>query len=267
MIRKGYTDGPSGQLHWRMLVPETAGSQPDLYCLQPAPFSGLAWTGIMPHLAKGRRVIAPDFPGYGGSDGAKPDPSIAEYAQAMLAVVTDLSGDREVDLAGFHTGTLVAAEMSLTVPKHVRRLALVDIPAFDPETSARFLDSAARPLEISEDITCLEKPWKVLTSRLESQGADRAFEMFVEQLRPGRHMNAAFHAAFTYAPRERLPQLTHPVLTLATQSGLLEPTRWAGQNIPAARHVERLDITRAVLDEAAELAASEILTFLDSAIS
>ncbi|SIN59743.1 Pimeloyl-ACP methyl ester carboxylesterase [Parasphingorhabdus marina DSM 22363] len=265
MIRKGYSDGPSGQIHWRMLVPEAAGSQPDLYCLQPAPFSGLAWTGIMPHLAKGRRVIAPDFPGYGGSDGAKPDPSIAEYAQAMLAVVTDLSGDREVDLAGFHTGTLVSAEMSLTARHHVRRLALVDIPAFDSETSAKYLDSAARPLEITENLTCLEKPWKVLTSRLESQSTDRAFEMFVEQLRPGKLMNSAFHAAFTYDARARMPDITHPALVLATQSGLLEPTRWAGQNIPSAIVVERLDITRAVLDEAAELTASEILNFLDEA--
>ncbi|MEO0439317.1 MAG: alpha/beta hydrolase [Pseudomonadota bacterium] len=265
MIRKGYSDGPSGQIHWRMLVPEAAGSQPDLYCLQPAPFSGLAWTGIMPHLAKGRRVIAPDFPGYGGSDGARADPSIAEYARAMQAVVADLSGNRPVDLTGFHTGTLVAGEMALTNPDQARKLALVDIPAFDSETSAKYLAGAAQPLEISEDLTCLEKPWKVLTSRLESQGNDRAFEMFVEQLRPGRHMNSAFHAAFTYEARSRMPDITHPTLVLATRSGLLEATRWAGQNIPSATFVERLDITRAVLDEAAEITASEILNFLDKA--
>lgn len=263
MIRKGYTDGPFGQIHWRMLVPEAAGSQPDLYCFQPAPFSGLAWTGIMPHLAKGRRVIAPDFPGYGGSDGAKAEPSITEYAQAMQAVVRDLSGEQAVDLTGFHTGTLVAGEMALTEAGQVRRLALVDIPAFDAETSAKYLAGAAQPLEISEDLSCLEKPWKVLTSRLESQSADRAFEMFVEQLRPGRLMNSAFHAAFTYDARTRLPKITQPVLTLASQSGLLEPTRWAGENISSATHVERLDITRAVLDEAAEITASEILNFLD----
>lgn len=265
MIRKGYSNGPSGQLHWRMLVPETVGSYPDLYCLQPAPFSGLAWTEIMPFLAKGRRVIAPDFPGYGGSDGAKRDSSIPEYAAAMHAVVTDLSGDQEVDLTGFHTGTLVAAEMALANPDHVRRLALVDIPAFDSETSAKYLDSAARPLEISEDLACLEKPWKVLTSRLESQNTDRAFEMFVEQLRPGRHMNSAFHAAFTYDARSRMPNLTSPALVLATQSGLLEPTRWVSENMPAAKLVERLDINRAVLDEAAETTASEIIQFLNEA--
>ena len=86
---------------------------PDLYCLHPSPFSGLAYTNVMPMLAQNRRVIAPDYPGYGGSDPFKAHPSIAEYAEAMLAVMDDLTRGGTVDLTGFHTGNLVAGEMSL----------------------------------------------------------------------------------------------------------------------------------------------------------
>jgi len=158
MIRKGYSDGPFGQVHWRMMEPEGGCTKPDLYCLHPAPFSGLAFTTIMPHLAKDRRVIAPDYPGYGGSDTFKPDASVAEYVEAMLSVINDLSNDQPVDFTGFHTGNLVAVELSLAAPTKVRRIALVDVPAFDAETRAKYISIMAKPLEITPDINAWKSP-------------------------------------------------------------------------------------------------------------
>lgn len=264
MIRKGYSDGPFGQVHWRMLEPAGTSNQPDLYCLHPAPFSGLAFTGIMPHLAQNRWVIAPDYPGSGGSDMFKPEPSIEEYAAAMQAVIADLTGEAPVDIMGFHTGNLVAVEIALSAPDQVRRLTLADVPAFDPETREKYLAVAAKPLEITPDLQCLEAAWdRGMTKRLASQGADRSFEIFVEQLRHGKNMNAAFHAGFTYDVEKKLPQITQPALILASQSGLLQTSHRAAELMPTAKLVERLDIKRAVLDEAAAITASEILLFLN----
>ncbi len=264
MIRKGYCDGPFGQVHWRLLAPEGPPTKPDLYCLHPAPFSGLAFTAIMPHLAEGRRVFAPDYPGHGGSEAFKEEPSIEEYAAAMLAVVDEQSSGDPVDLMGFHTGNLVATEMSLTAPEKVGLLALVDVPAFDAETSAKFRAASAKTFDITPDLACLEGPWeRGMTKRIESQTLDRSFEMFTEQLRPGRLMNKAFHAAFSYDVDARLPAVTHEALILASQSGLLDATRHAADIMPGATLVERLDVKRAVLDEAAEVTAAEILKFLD----
>jgi pimeloyl-ACP methyl ester carboxylesterase len=266
MIRKGYTDGPFGQIHWRMTEPDHAPAQPDLYCLHPAPFSGLAFTSIMPFLAQGRRVIAPDFPGHGGSDIFKPDASIGEYSAAMLAVVADLSGETPIDLMGFHTGNLVAVEMTGEDSDRVRKLALVDVPAFEPDVRKKLLSTAVKPFEITPDLDCLAAAWDLgMTKRLESQGPDRSFEMFTEQLRHGKDMNAAFHGAFCYDVEGRLSSLSCPSLILATQSGLLETTRRAASLMPSARLVERLDIKRAVLDEAARETSIEILRFLDEA--
>lgn len=264
MIRKGYSDGPFGQVHWRMLAPEGAPTQPDLYCLHPAPFSGLAFTTIIPHLVRGRRVFAPDYPGYGGSDPFKEEPTIEEYAAAIMVVIGDQSGGAPVDLMGFHTGNLVAAEMALTAPGKIGRLSLIDVPAFDAETSAKFRAASAKTFEITPDLFCLEGPWeRGMTKRIDSQGPERSFEMFTEQLRPGRLMNKAFHAAFSYDVDARLPAVTHETLILASQSGLLGATRHAAEIMPSAALVERLDIKRAVLDEAAEITAAEILKFLD----
>ena len=264
MIRKGYSNGPFGQIHWRVLTPDEPVLKPDLYCLHPAPFSGLAFTTIMPHLAKNRRVFAPDYPGYGGSDPFKEEPSISEYAQTMMAVVSDQSASGPVDLIGFHTGSLVAAEMALSQPEKVRRLALIDVPAFDAETSTQYRDASAKTFDITPDITCLTQPWnRGMTKRIESQGLERSFDMFAEQLRPGRLMNKGFHAAFSYDVDARLPAVMHETMILASQSGLLSATRHAAELMPSAMLVERLDIKRAVLDEAAEVTAAEILKFLD----
>lgn len=264
MIRKGYSDGPFGQIHWRMLAPEGSPTKPDLYCLHPAPFSGLAFTTIMPHLAQDRRVFAPDYPGHGGSDAFKEEPAIEEYAAAMMAVVDEQSGGGPVDLSGFHTGNLVAAEMALTAPEKIGLLAMVDVPAFDAETSAKFRAGSAKTFAITPDLSCLEGPWeRGMTKRIESQTLERSFEMFTEQLRPGWLMNKAFHAAFSYDVDARLPAVTHQTLIMATQSGLLDATRRAADIMPSATLVERLDIKRAVLDEAAEKTATEILKFLD----
>lgn len=256
-IRKGYSDGPFGQLHWRMTG---AGDGPDLYCLHPAPFSGLAFTTIMPHLARDRRVIAPDYPGHGGSDSFRADASIADYAAAMQAVVADLSGGAPVDVMGFHTGCLVAAAMT-----EVRRLALVDVPAFEPDTRTKFLATNAAPFEITADLSCLEAAWdRGMTKRIESQGLDRSFDMFTAQLCHGRDMNAGFHAGFSANVEALLAPIRQPTLVVASQSALLEATRRAAALIPNATLVERLDIKRAVLDEAASEIAAEVLRFLEA---
>ena len=123
---------------------------------------------------------------------------------------------------------------------------------------------AAQPFEISDDKECLEKPWKRgIITRLEAQGPARALEMFAEQLRAGRDMHAAFDAAFTYDVYGRMPQISHETLVFASQSEMLEATRWAAANIPGAKLVERLNITKGVLDQLAEETAKEIIRFLD----
>lgn len=268
MIRKGYSDGPFGQVHWRMIDSRGRRIQPDLYCLHPAPFSSLAYTAIMPELAAGRRVIAPDFPGYGGSDPGALEPAIADYAEAMIAVMADLSPVDPIDLTGFHTGNLVATDIAEKAPDRVRRLALVDIPAFDPATRDKYHAMAARPFVISPDLDSLAQPWeRGITKRWDSQSPERCFAMFTEQLRPGKYMHSAFHAAFTYDIEQHLPRVSHPTLAIATKSMLHDATRYAAELIPGARLVERPDITRAVLDEAADITAAAIRAFLEEDLS
>ncbi len=260
MIMRGYTNGPYGQVHWRMHEQVGARCEPDLYCLHPAPFSGLTFTTIMPFLAEGRRIIAPDYPGHGGSDPLGAAPSVSDYARAMLPVIDAVSDGQDVDLLGFHTGCLVAAELGSIRPDRVRRIVLIDIPYFDVATRSDIYGEAAKPFAITADLGCLAAPWeRGMTRRIESQGVARSFDLFTEQLRHGVHMNAAFHAAKMYDCKTGFSRLSKPVTVVASRSALLDATLAAAQAIPGANLIERLDISRAVLDESAETLATTII--------
>ena len=108
VIRRDYADSRLGQIH-RRIKPATGSGTP-LVCLHPAPFSGIYFETIMPLLDIPGGIIAPDYPGFGGSDRIDGLPSIENFAAAMHDAIDDQTGP--VDLLGFHTGCLVAVEMA-----------------------------------------------------------------------------------------------------------------------------------------------------------
>lgn len=268
IIRKGYSDGPEGQVHWRMADPGGVCSQPDLYCFSPAPFSSIAYANILSHLAQHRRVIAPDYPGQGGSDGGSASPSIEDYAASMLAVIDDLSAQSEVQVTGFHSGCLVAVDVALRRASAVKHLALVDVPAFDPESRANYLPAVGAPFEASTDLESLHKVWDMaVTKRSTIQPIEQCLALFADAAGNGPRINATFHAAFTYDVESKFSALQAPATILATKSMLLEPSRRAAQLISNCELVELLDIQRSVLDESAMKTAAQIVAALQSSAS
>lgn len=264
MIRKGYSDGPEGQIHWRMAGDASASGKPDLYCFSPAPFSSIAYEAILPELASDRRVIAPDYPGQGGSTGGSAEPSIEQYTGSISALIETLSGDEAITLTGFHSGCLVAVETAKKLGTRVSHVVLVDVPAFDPETRAKYRSAVGAPFAVSANLNDLEKAWeRAVVSRLDRQPLERSLEMFADQVANGPRQNATFHAAFSYDVETRFERLTRPTTIIATQSMLLEPSRRAAELIESAKLVERLDIQGSVLDQSAAITATAILECLD----
>ncbi len=262
-LRKGYSNGPEGQIHWRMAEPAGAPTEPDLYCFSPAPFSSIAYETILPHLADRRRVIAPDYPGQGASDGGSPTATIESYAASMLAVIADLSGPHPIDVTGFHSGTLVAVETALQNAAQVSRLVLVDVPAFAPDLRADLLSSMAAPFEPSLELESLATAWKrSVTSRKDTQSLGDCLRFFADTVVNGPRMNATFHAAFCYDIEAKFAALDRPLTIIATQSSLLDASRRSAEMIPGAKLVEALDIEGSVLNQNAERSAAKIITEL-----
>ena len=236
-----------------------------LICLHPAPSSGLYFTTVMPLLNRGRTVVAPDYPGYGGSDAAPEEPDIADYAGSMLEFLDTAGFDSPVDVLGFHTGCLVGAEMALAHPDKVRRLILCDVPYFDKEQQAELREKAAQPLGITPELESLSAAWQFnIASRVEHVPLPRAFELFAEHLRAGDGDYLGFAAAFSYDCEARFAELDADVVVLATQSGLHVPSEQAARSIEGARFVDVPEVTTAVFEAGAAAITKRIIEALES---
>lgn len=262
MIRCHYSDGPFGQLHWRERPGENTDA-PVLMCLHPAPFSSLFFTSVMPLIDKRYRVVAADYPGYGGSVPVGKEATIEDYSEAMLSLVHELSPAGEVQVLGFHTGCLVAVEMALQAPHLIAGLTLIDVPYSTGKAREEMLERAAQPLQLNEDVHSVEGLWKsAVAAKLDAMPLPRAVELLAEQLRVSENSHFAFRAAFSYCCDVQMARMQLPVTVIATQSFLLQATRDCAQCIPGAQLVERLDITRAVFEKGAPQISESINTLL-----
>jgi pimeloyl-ACP methyl ester carboxylesterase len=226
-IRREDRSSRSGAIHVRQLDARNAETCRPLLFLHPSPYSGAYFETVMSLLNDDRKIIAPDYPGYGNSALPTAPPSISDYALAMLDVLESLAIE-QVDIVGFHTGCLVGAEMSLREPDKIASLNLIDIPYYVGEARRDMYARAVEPDKTEDAYT----RW-------------------------------GFHAAFTYASDERLPLVATPATVIATQSRLLEPTRLAARILPNCRLIERLDITRPVFEDNARRIAGSILEALN----
>ena len=258
----GYSHTADGQVHWSAQGERTAA--PDTYLLHPAPFTALAFAAIQPLLADARRVYAPDYPGCGGSYTLTSAPDIATYATAVGAVAASESAT-PVDVVGFHSGCLVAVELALRYPSQVRRIVLIDVPAFTTAERSRYNAGLAAPAPLSQDLDSVRELWDwAVTKRAATDGLDASVALFADSLRHGNAWDRTFRAAFAYDVDTRFAELTHATTILATRSGLLEPSRRAAGLIPHATLIERLEIERSVLVENATKIAPDIARVLDA---
>lgn len=262
-IERRYHACRFGQLHLRRLSAREAAAHPPLLCLHPSPHSGAYFSTVMPLLNRARAVIAPDYPGYGGSSPPPAPPSIDDYAVAMLEMLDDMDVAR-VDALGFHTGCLVAAEMAVREPGRFGTLVLVDIPYFHAAERDDRRARSAVPRALNADLSCLAADWDTnVTQRVDAMPLSRAFELFVEGLRAAERSHWGFRAAFTYPSDDRFPRVAVATRVIATQSGLLEATRRAARVLPDVKLIECLDIARAVFEEGASRIADEIEAALE----
>ncbi|MEM7283145.1 MAG: alpha/beta fold hydrolase [Pseudomonadota bacterium] len=261
-MRNEYLETAKGQIHNRHLAANSQETQRPLLCLHPSPYSGLFFTTIMPLLNKHRRVLAPDYPGYGGSYALGNEPSIGTYAEALTEA---FSSESEYDVLGFHTGCLVGVELAVSQATKVKNLILVDVPYFTGDTQAGLFKKMTKPLALEPDLSCLETTWDFnVTKKMGLVPMERAFDMFLENLRPGTKDYYAFHAAFSYDCEGMFGQVDVPTTVVATRSGLLDATHECAKQINQAELIDEMDITSAVFETGARRIAEIISTRLDN---
>ena len=263
-MQKRYIQIKKGQMHLYEIEASVEERYKPLLCLHPAPYSGLFFKTIMPLLNKYRRIIAPDYPGYGGSYSLGANPKIADYADAINEGFMQNDTQIQYDLLGFHTGCLVANELSIINEQSVDKIIMIDIPYFNHKEQKRLYPQMTNPLSISGDIESLQKTWDFnIKNRIDKVPIERSLELFIENLKPGKNDYFAFHAAFTYKCEERFKSNPKHINVIATKSMLLEATKIAAQTLNNSEIVNIHTITSNVFEEGAEVIAENVLSILD----
>ncbi len=264
-IRRGYTSCRFGHLHYRE-AGEPVEGQPTLVLLHQNPSSSWEYEKLMEALAPHRHVIAFDTPGYGMSDTPPSPPGMAGYAEAFSDGLDALGLEGEVDLYGFHTGTLLAIELALLRRDKVRRIGLTGIPMYPEEPRAQRLKAAQETPEPDESgevvLGLLKMLWDyIVVNRDKRVPLDRAVLAFSDKTYALERMHYAYLGVWSY-DYSRLPELTQPVLLIQPHEDLLEVSLEAAKLIPNATVVELPDLDREIFEIAPERIAHELHNFL-----
>jgi pimeloyl-ACP methyl ester carboxylesterase len=83
------------------------------------------WRHVFPTLARWRRVIAPDLPGFGRSEKPRRAYTLAFFAHTIAGML-DALGIGQAVLIGHSMGAAVAQRLALAQPRRAERLVLID---------------------------------------------------------------------------------------------------------------------------------------------
>lgn len=269
--RRLYVDGPYGQVHVREAQPEGAPSnKTPLICFHQSPLSGIQYRPFQDEMAKDRTVWCPDTPGFGGSDAPPDVVTIADYANAMAAVLEQLGygsgGHGRVDVFGGHTGSVIGTELAISRPDLVRKIVFPSYALFSDEQKTMMMQRFGGPPGYFSDPDFVSSTYKQTV--LEGNSGlepERRLELFTERLRSGMKAWYAPEAVMSYDAAGQLPKLMQSALFLVLDDMLAENTRRASTLAPAAVVVEATHIPHALAWDvhAVELAKSA-REFLDS---
>lgn len=262
-VRRGYADGLNGQqIHYRYAGDRTAAEVP-LMCLHASPLSGILYDQWLAEIGKDRFTVAPDTPGYGGSDTPAEPPLISDLADAMIAFM-DSMGLETVDVMGYHTGSFTSADLAMRYPNRIRKVVMISAPIFDQaiidEYSARIYDPPPKFADV------LESTAKSIRENGRGMFRDMTDERYedvsIERLRHFRTGNWGFRAAFAYDLTATLPKIDHPILILNPEDDLWEQTPRAKPFLKNGRIHDLPGWTHGHLDAHTEEMAKIVRAFL-----
>ena len=213
-------------------------------------------------MARYRRVVAPDAMGYGGSDTPPAPPQITDYAR-LLDDALDAANEGRVDLLGYHTGAIIAAELARLRPDRVRRLVLIGVPYVTGEEQQLWRERLAAPTVLGEDFEQFQERWDYLVARRDpSVSLERAFDNFIDELRAYPHAWWAHEAAFTFDVAGCFAEVLQPVLVLNPANHLSDASRRAASSLRNARILELKHLSHGIFDKAPEEIADLTEAFL-----
>lgn len=255
-IKRGYVQVGRLQIHYRLTG--TRGA-PLMVLLHQSPSDSQMYGPLMQRLADRYELLAPDTPGFGGSDALSGGFTIPAAASALRAAVKLLRPGAHCWF-GHHTGAALALQVAATHPEQVRRLALSGPCLLDQAMKER-LPTLAPPVEITSDGRHLLALWARLAAKDAEADPGWVQRELVAALRAGDHYSQAYRAVTEVDTEAQLRGLHCPTLVFAGTEDPLYPQLEAAHRllpdglrlaIPGARSTvceREADTVAALLDD------------------
>ena len=264
--RRGYADGPFGQVHFR----DTGEGRPLILCPQ-APMTSRQFENVYQPLARrGIRAIGVDSPGFGESDPTPFVPTASDWAEAVPAVLDQL-GIEKANVLGHHTGSMVATEVAILFPERVNKLVINGpLPMGEEERSnfLKFVEEGEINFVYQTDGSHLQAAFASRYRMYVNGGATPDPKIItrytVERFQGYAPFWTGHHAAFIYDHNAALMKVLVPTLILTnTGDQIYENAKLAAQMRPDFAYAELQGGGIDIVDQMPDEWADAVVNFLD----
>lgn len=221
--RRGYADVEGAQLHYR-----EAGdpASPTLLLLHQSPSHSAMYEPLMAELADRFHLLAPDNPGFGGSDPLADGMSIEGMARAIRGFLRARGIERCL-VFGHHAGAAVAVQLEYDYPGTTIALALSGPPLLD-DAMKQALPGLASPFPLQDDGSHLLAMWRRMRGKDPLAALDLSQREAISALQCGDAYQQSYTAVTQQDFAGQLPALDCAVLVFAGDEDALhasvEPT-------------------------------------------
>lgn len=221
IIRKGYAQTELGQIHYLETArTNTSGAAlPALVLLHQTPSSGEMFRPLMQLLAQDFYCIAPDFIGFGNSDEAPDDHSVALYAQSVWLCLQALQVSAPL-VFGHHTGVAVAAQLEHDHPGFCRKL-MFSGPTLLSDTQKLALPDSVVDASTDEAGEFLQRYWQKIRSKDTAVPIELSLRETLLALRLGTSYKKAYQAVAAQDFARQIAQIQCPTLVFAGERDVL----------------------------------------------
>ena len=222
-IRRGYIDVQvaltnatyGGQIHYRVAGDVQTGDaqKPALILLHQAPSTSEMYEALMHKLADHYYLIAPDFPGFGGSDALPTLFTIADCAAVLHAALNAL-GVKQALMFGHHTGASVALQWATDHPQFVAALAMSG-PTLLTDAQKENLPKVVATFPVEENGSHVLSMWQ----RMRGKDVDASLELSLREMICGLQLGESYPDAYKAVVEQDVPaqlvRLDCPTLVFA----------------------------------------------------
>jgi pimeloyl-ACP methyl ester carboxylesterase len=167
---------------------------------------------VMPLLDEELHVVAPDTPGFGGTDPLPERASVARYAEVLLEALRGLAIEKCV-LFGHHSGASIAAAIAHLMPAFVDRLMLSG-PPYLSKAGLEALVPAVTPITLDAEGGHLTSVWKRIGAKDKSAPLELRQRETLLNLVAGARYPEAYEAVFAHDLESDLRAVECPTLVV-----------------------------------------------------